>query len=713
MFSPENRRREELMKLCIAEKASVAQAIGKVLGCRERGDGYVSGNGYIVSWCVGHLVELAAPEVYDERYGKWRREDLPILPEKWLYEVSLATKKQYSVLKQLMARDDVEMVVNCCDAGREGELIFRHIYEKVGCRKPIERLWISSMEDSAIREGFANLKPGVAYDALHEAAVCRERADWLVGINATRLYSVLYGKTLNIGRVMTPTLALAVERESAIASFVPETFYNVMLPVGSGTASSERMQERQDAEQIIADCSNHTAVVKSVDLKHKSDKPPALYDLTTLQREANRLHGFTAQQTLDYLQSLYEKKLCTYPRTDSRYLTSDMTETIPKLADVVRKALPYTEGISFIPDVSRVINDKKVSDHHAVIPTMSICGADINSLPKGEQAILEMVEVRLLVALSAPHEYDETTVTLDCAGHTFTAKGKTVTDAGWKGIEEAYKKSRKGQDHPDEKDNTLPQVSEGDTFDTKGMEIKEGKTTPPKHFTEDTLLNSMERAGLEDMPDDAERKGLGTPATRAAIIEKLVRTGFIERQGSKKTQFLIPTEKGKMFVSIVPEKLKSATMTAEWEQALLEIEKEHHDSGSFMDGIAAFVAELVSDHQVQDAVRQTFHADKVFGKCPVCGNDVVDRPKGYFCTNRECKFALWKENRFVESLGKKMTPQIAHSLIDRGKAFLKGCKSKKTGKKYDTTLILETDADGKPSFQLAFANGKGGNHGKS
>ena len=344
---------------------------------------------------------------------------------------------------------------------------------------------------------------------------------------------------------------------------------------------------------------------------------------------------------------------------------------------------------------------------------MSISGADINSLPKGEQAIFEMVEVRLLVALSTPHEYDETTVTLDCAGHTFTAKGKTVTDAGWKGIEEVYRKSRKGQDHPDEKDNTLPPVSEGDTFDTKDMEIKEGKTTPPKHFTEDTLLNSMERAGAEDMPDDAERKGLGTPATRAAIIEKLVRTGFIERQGSKKTQFLIPTEKGKTLVSIVPEKLKSATMTAEWEQALVGIEKEHHDSGSFMDGIAAFVAELVSDHQVQDAVRQTFHADRVFGKCPVCGSDVADRPKGYFCTNRECKFALWKENRFVDSLGKKMTPQIAQSLIDRGKAFLKGCKSKKTGKKYDTTLILETAADGKPSFQLAFANGKGGKHGKS
>lgn len=692
------------MKLCIAEKASVAQAIGKVLGCRERGDGYVSGNGYIVSWCVGHLVELAPPETYDERYSKWRKGDLPILPEKWAYLVSRGTKKQFDTLKKLMSRSDVDTVVNCCDAGREGELIFRHVYDKAGYKKPVERLWISSMEDSAIRDGFASLKPGTDYEALHEAALGRERADWLVGINATRLFSVLYGKTLNVGRVMTPTLALAVEREDAIRAFVPEPFYNVILPIGAGTASSERMKDKTEAEKVIQDCTDAFAVVKDVDLKHKTEKPPALYDLTTLQREANRLHGFTAQQTLDYLQNLYEKKLCTYPRTDSRYLTSDKADSIPELVTTVRERLPYVAAINIRPDVSRVVDDKKVSDHHAVIPTMSMKAADIESLPAGERSILEMVSLRLLVAVSSPCSYDETTVTLDCKGHVFTAKGKTVTGAGWKALEEAYRKSRREQKDKDEKENPLPPVSEGDTFDTQGMEIKEGKTTPPKHFTEDTLLNSMERAGAEDIPDEAERKGLGTPATRAGIIEKLVRTGFIERQGDKKTKLLIPTEKGRRLISIVPEKLKSAMMTAEWEQALLEVERGIRSSNLFMDGIAAFVAELVADYQVQDAVKQSFHTEKVFGKCPVCGNDVTDRPKGYFCINRDCKFALWKENRFFEAIGKRLTPQIAESLLEKGKVFLKGCKSKKTGKKYDATLILETADNGRPSFQMTFPN---------
>ena len=520
------------MKLVIAEKPSVAASLSAVIGASARKDGYFEGNGWRVSWCVGHLAGLADADAYNPDYAKWRYDDLPILPVDWQMVVGKDKKKQFDVLKKLLNDPDVTEVVNGCDSGREGELIFRSVYELAGCQKPMKRLWISSMEDSAIREGFQNLRPGADYDGLYEAALCRAKADWLVGINATRLFSVLYHRTLNIGRVMSPTLALIVQREAEIDSFKPVPFYTVQLELPGLTVSGERMKDKAAAEQLRESCQGASAVVKQVERKDKSEKPPALYDLTTLQRDANRLLGFTAQQTLDYLQALYEKKLCTYPRTDSRYLTTDMAEGLPVLVNLTANAMPFRKGIAITCDAGTVINDKKVTDHHAVIPTRNLRDADLSGLPAGEKAVLELVALRLLCAVAEPHTYSETSLVMECAGAEFTAKGKTVKRPGWKVLEAAYRASLKNTPEPDkdDADKTLPDLSEGQTLPISDAVLKEGKTSPPKHFTEDTLLSAMETAGKDDMPEDAERQGLGTPATRAGILEKLVSTGFLERK---------------------------------------------------------------------------------------------------------------------------------------------------------------------------------------
>ena len=513
------------MKLVIAEKPSVAQSLATVIGATVRKDGYLEGNGWRVSWCVGHLAGLADADVYNPDYAKWRYDDLPILPEHWQMVVGKDKKKQFAVLKQLMNAPDVTEVVNACDAGREGELIFRSVYELAGCQKPMKRLWISSMEDSAIREGFANLRPGADYDGLHQAALCRAKADWLVGINATRLFSVLYHRTLNIGRVMSPTLALIVQREAEIDTFKPVPFYTIVLELPEFSVSGERMADKAAAEQLKTACQGADVTVKKVERKDKSEKPPALYDLTTLQRDANRLLGYTAQQTLDYLQNLYEKKLCTYPRTDSRYLTSDMAEGLPVLVNLVANAMPFRKGIAISCDAGAVINDKKVTDHHAVIPTRNLQNADLSSLPVGERMILELVALRLLCAVAEPHTYSETAVTVECAGAEFTTKGKTVKRPGWRALDAAYRAALKNAEPDKETEDKalpdggrLPELSEGQTLHLSGATVKEGKTSPPKHFTEDTLLSAMETAGKDDMPEDAERQGLGTPATRAGIL---------------------------------------------------------------------------------------------------------------------------------------------------------------------------------------------------
>lgn len=687
------------MKLVLAEKPSVAQSIAKVLGANKREDGYLEGNGYVVSWCVGHLVELAQPEAYDAKYSKWAYADLPIFPADWRYEVSSGTKKQFGILKKLMAREDVVSLVCATDAGREGELIFRLVYHKAGCRKPFERLWISSMEDSAIREGFENLRSGTEYDALYEAALCRERADWIVGINATRLFSTLYGQTLNVGRVMTPTLAMAVMREAAIAAFKPEPFYTVQIGLDGFTAASERFKKKSDAEAVSRGCS--VATVTKAERKEKSEKPPALYDLTSLQRDANRVLGYTAQQTLDYTQNLYEKKLVTYPRTDSRYLTDDMAHNLPDLVNMAFHTFP-APGVDNVPaNAEQVVDNKKVTDHHAIIPTRALQKCNLNELPKGELAILQLISTRLFVAVGDPHRYAETVIELDCGGTAFSAKGKTILHNGWKALA-----GKNSSTKSDEKEQALPSVSVGDEMAVTSTEIKEGKTSPPKHYTEDTLLQSMETAGADEMPDEVERKGLGTPATRAGIIEKLVRIGFLERKGDKKTKHLIPTHKGTALVTVMPEQIQSPSMTADWEEKLLLIEKGEYASEGFMDEIKDVIAGLIQNYEViRDSEVLMSKESNAVGKCPVCGSSVEEKAKAFFCSNRSCKFALWKNNRYFESIGKSMTSTTAQKLLGSGKIKLKGCKSAKTGNTFDATVYMEVFEDGKIRFNMEFDNG--------
>ena len=617
----------------------------------------------------------------------------------WQYEVSAGTRKQFGILKKLMAREDVASLVCATDAGREGELIFRLMYHKAGCRKPFERLWISSMEDVAIKESFENLRSGTEYDALYEAALCRERADWIVGINATRLFSTLYGQTLNVGRVMTPTLAMAVMREAAISAFKPEPFYTVQIGLDGFTAASERFKTKAAAEAVRQGCS--VAIVQKAECKEKTEKPPALYDLTSLQREANRVLGYTAQQTLDYTQNLYEKKLVTYPRTDSRFLTKDMAHSLPDLVKLAFHTFPV-EDVDNIPvHTEQVVNNKKVTDHHAIIPTRELQKCNLSELPKGELAILQLISNRLCVAVGDPHRYAETVIELDCGGTVFSAKGKTVVQDGWKALVQKNDSTKS-----DEKVQTLPSVSVGDEMTVSGTEIKEGKTSPPKHFTEDTLFSAMETAGADEMPENVERKGLGTPATRAGIIEKLVRIGFLERKGDKKTKHLIPTHKGTALVTVMPEQIQSPSMTADWEEKLLLIEKGEYASEDFMDEIKDVIAGLIQNYKVirDSEVLMSKEANSI-GKCPLCGSAVEDKSKGYFCSNRSCKFALWKNNRYFASIGKSMTSATAQKLLGSGKVKLKNCKSERTGNTFDATVFMEVSENGRTKFSMEFDNG--------
>ena len=688
------------MKLIVTEKPSVAMSYAKVLGVHGRQDGYLEGNGYLVSWCVGQLVELAPPSAYGEQYVKWNIADLPILPEKWQYLVSASTKKQFSILKKLMHRADVDTVVNSCDAGREGELIFRLVYEQAGCKKPVSRLWLSSMEDAAVREGFANLKSSTEYDALYQAALCRERADWMVGINCSRLFSCLYGRPLAIGRVMTPTLAMTVEREAAIAAFVPETFYTVALELTSGfVASSRRISEKPAAEKLLAECRKEmVSTIQKITRKEKAENPPLLYDLTTLQRDANRLLGYSAQQTLNYAQSLYEKKLTTYPRTDSCYITDEDEEMLEELAEEMERFLGITpeDMDDTVLRTRRTVNREKVTDHHAILPTRSMLQANLDALPKGEQNILKLIIARTLMAVSKPFRYLETLLTTECAGEEFTAKGKEILDEGWKAIERkvlADILNRKKEF------TALPPVEESECG-ILNAELKEGQTSPPKHFTEDTLLHSMETASADSMPESVERQGIGTPATRAATIEKLVQKGFLERKGDKKTKILLPTDKGKALITVMPEEIQSADMTADWETKLLRVERGKMEPETFMTEINDMISSLVNTTEAVKGA-SALMKNKVIGICPNCGKSVVEREKGYFCENRECRFVLWKDNAFFKRLGKRMDAHVADKLLRDGRVRLKDCRSAK-GKTYNATVLLTTEADGRSKFSLEF-----------
>ena len=684
----------------MAEKPSVAMSYAKVLGATSRKDGYLEGNDYLVSWCVGHLVELAPPNVYDAKYVKWSIADLPILPEKWQYLVSASTKKQFGILQKLMHRPDVDSIVNSCDSGREGELIFRLVYQQAGCKKPFSRLWLSSMEENAIREGFARLKPSTEYDALYNAALCRERADWMVGINASRLFSCLYGQPLAVGRVMTPVLAMTVVREAAIAAFVPQKFYTVELELTSGcTASSRRISEKDSAENLLAECRKEMiSTIQKVTRKEKSENPPLLYDLTALQRDANRLLGFTAQQTLDYAQSLYEKRLITYPRTDSRFLTEDMAASLPGLVADTGGAFAVEEP--FPIHVQQVINGSKVNDHHALLPTKSMAKADLAALPAGERNILRLIAARLLCAVGEPHRYAETTLTTICAEEEFSAKGKVVLSDGWKAVERKMLGELLGKQ---KEPAVLPDVQEQSQCCVTGAELKEGQTSPPKSYTEDTLLSAMQAAGADSMPQGVERQGIGTPATRAATIEKLVQKGFLERKGSKKTKVLLPTDKGKALITVMPEEIQSPEMTADWETKLLQIERSEMEPETFMTEIKEMISSLVTTTEAAKGANALMK-NKVIGVCPNCGKSVVEREKGWFCENRECRFVLWKDNAFFKRLGKRLDAHAADKLLRDGRVRLKGCKSAK-GKTYNATVLLSCEADGRSKFSLEFEGG--------
>ena len=679
-------------QLVIAEKPSVARSIAAVIGADEKQNGYWQGGGYLVSWCIGHLVSFAEAGQYDEKYCKLRYEDLPILPQPWQFIVPDEKKQQFEVLRALLNRPDVDSVTAATDAGREGELIFRFVYQMAGCTKPVKRLWISSMEDAAIREGFANLRPDSDYDALYQSALCRAKADWLVGINATRLFSVLYHKTLTVGRVQTPTLKMLVDRDAKILRFQKEKYYTVGIQSGSLKAGSGRIASMDEADTLRQACAGASAICSSVKREKKTEQPPKLYDLTTLQREANRLFGFTAKQTLDYAQQLYEKKLLTYPRTDSQYLTEDMGQTAQHLVSDLLGLLPFAQELALTAEVGRVLNSKKVSDHHAIIPTSEFVKQGFTGLAESECMLMNLVCSKLFCAVAAPHEYETVTAVLSCAGNEFTAKGKTVLVPGWKEIDQRFRSTLKADGEEEtEAMNTLPELAEGQNFSVT-TDISEHFTSPPKAYTEDTLLSAMERAGAEDMPENAERKGLGTPATRAAILEKLVQMGFVQRKGKQ----LVPTKDGINLAVVLPESLTSPALTAEWENRLTEIAKGNADADEFMSEIEAQVRRLVKTYSCISADKQNlFQSERVIiGKCPRCGENVYEGKKNFYCGNRSCQFVMWKNDRFFEQRKKAFTPKIAAALLKNGKAKVKGLYSEKTGKTYDATVLL-ADTGGK------------------
>ena len=696
------------MKLIIAEKPSVAKSIAAALGIKPVGNGYFQNDEYLVSWCVGHLVCPMDAAGYNENFKKWRYDDLPILPEPFRYVIAPEKNAAFENLRALMNRAEVDTVINACDAGREGELIFRLVYEMAGCTKPILRLWISSMEDSAIREGMKNLRPGKEYDALYRSALCRQKADWLVGINATRLFSVLYHRTLNVGRVQTPTLAMLCERETKIALFRKEKYHHVRLNIGGAEALSEKIISSEDAQKLKTDCDGKSAKCLSVMREQKKEQPPKLYDLTTLQREANRIFGYTAKQTLDYAQSLYEKKLLTYPRTDSRYLTSDMAETASCVLHLAAKLPPFDGCRDFFPDVSGMISDKDVSDHHAIILTIEIETADLKLLPVGERNLLLLVCCKLLCASTEPYAYETVTAEFSCGGHTFTAKGKHILSEGWREIERVFRSSLK--EKPEDSGNTeLPDFTEGQVFDGITAVITEHYTQPPKLFTEDTLLSAMESAGSADIPDEAERKGLGAPATRAAIIEKLVSVGFVERKGKN----LIPTKAGLNIVSVLPEPLTSPMLTAEWEQKLTDIAK-GGNADAFLNGIRAMVEDIVSTYShISEEGQKLFAPEKEsVGNCPRCGKPVYEGKKNFACSDRSCSFVLWKNDRIWTSRKKELTKKMAVDLLTKGRTAVKGLWSEKRGETYDATVILDDTGGKYINFKMEFPKRKDGMHGR-
>ena len=691
--------------LVIAEKPSVAQSYAKNLSAYKKQDGYMEGENCLVSWCLGHLAEYARPEEYDERYAKWQFDDLPIIPETWKLQVSADKKKQFSVLKDLMNREDIEYLVNGCDAGREGELIFQRVYDLSGCRKPVRRLWISSMEDEAIRNGFHEMKDAGFYSNLCMAAVCRAQADWLIGMNATRAYTTKYYKKLVVGRVQTPTLAMLTERQDRIEHFQKETFYRVELTDGKLVAVSENITNKADAELLAALCDGSEAIITELKREQKKVFPPKLYDLTSLQREANRYFGFTAKKTLDLLQELYEEKLVTYPRTDSRFVTEDMIGTVEELAGKMPLMLPFVEYGQLGHNIKRVVNNAKVSDHHAILPTKEAVEKGIMDLPVDKKNLMILIGQQVLQAVGEDYLYEQTDVTVNCQKNEFTARGKTAVQMGFKDVEKAFR-SHCVKTEKEDSDRQL-EIPYGYQ---KGMQLFNVKaetsihyTSPPKSFNEDTLLAAMETAGNKEFDEKTEKKGLGTPATRASTIEKLVASGYAQRKGKQ----IIPTAEGRELIRVMPENLKSAGLTAEWENRLLLMERGELNGEQFMDDIVTMLEEILNGcRKIPEEERNRFQtAKELIGKCPVCGSDIFEGKRNFYCSNRQCDFALWKDNRFLEGMEKKLDKKMAKELLDKACTHVKGLYSKKKDARFDADLLMTLE-NGKPKYHLEFPKRK-------
>ena len=692
--------------LVIAEKPSVAQSYAKNLSAYKREDGYLEGESYIVSWCLGHLAEYAQPEEYDPKYEKWQFDDLPILPEAWKLKVSKDKKKQFEVIKTLMNRSDVEYLVNGCDAGREGELIFQRVYVLAGCRKPVKRLWISSMEDAAIQKGFQTMKSEEEYKNLCMAAVCRAQADWLIGMNGTRAYTTRYFKRLVVGRVQTPTLAMLAERQERIEHFQKEAFYKVALTDGKLTVVSENIANEEAAELLAALCNGSTAVVTQMKKERKKSFPPKLYDLTSLQREANRYFGYTAKRTLDILQELYEEKLVTYPRTDSQFVTEDMKDSVEELVEKMPVLLSFVDYGQLGHGIKRVINNAKVSDHHAILPTKEVVEKGIADLPADKKNLMMLICQQLVQATGEEYLYEQTDITVKCQEHDFKARGKIPVQMGFKEVEKAFKQLcvKAEPVEEKEKETSIPAGYEEGMrlFPVKAEKITH-YTSPPKPFNEDTLLAAMETVGNKEFDSETEKKGLGTPATRASIIEKLVSSGYAQRKGKQ----ILPSTEGKELVKVMPEYLKSAVMTAEWENQLLMMEKGQITDTQFMGEITSLVRKILEVcREIPEEERRRFQtAREVIGKCPVCGCDVFEGKQNFYCSNRQCDFALWKENRFLGSMEKNLDKKMARELLDKACTHVKGLYSKKKDMKFDADLLLTLE-DGKPRFHLEFPKKK-------
>ncbi|MCL2814660.1 MAG: DNA topoisomerase 3 [Oscillospiraceae bacterium] len=698
--------------LIVAEKPSVGRELAGVVGAREKKEGYISGGGYIVTWAVGHLTELAAPEMYDEKLKTWKLETLPVIPGEFKTVVSKKTSDQYKIIKELMSNKDITEIICATDAGREGELIFRRIYEKAGCRKPVKRLWVSSMEYKAIKQGLDAMKDWNEYDNLYHAADCRQKADWLVGINLTRMYSVMHGRTLNTGRVQTPTLALIVNRQETIENFKPETYFALTADLGSFLAYA-KVSTKNEAEDIAEKSKGTNAVVKSAEKQKKRENPPPLYDLTALQRDANRFFGVSAQQTLDNMQNMYERQLVTYPRTDSRYITSDMETPAKSLMENLLSAGVYDDMTSKKYNrekinVKQIVNDKKVSDHHAILPTAKVTAAIYENLSPVERKLMTLVIYRLIISVYTAHVYMATKAALDITGVEFTATGKEILDYGYRTVEEKMKSALKANPENAKRadslvDVILPEMKEGDVFPVQNMTYEEKQTQPPRPYTEDTLLSAMETAGKAI--DDAELReamkdsGLGTPATRASIIEHIIKCGYMNREAKN----LVPTQAGRTYISLVTGKVKEPEMTAEWEKQLAEIQKGKLSGEVFMKAITDFLNEIIGETknkpQSENGGPLFAFTRETAGVCPSCGKKVLDNPKCYSCESGKngCGFVIWKK-----IAGKTISLPLAKVLLSKGKSrVLKGFKSK-AGKPFEAMLAI-TEKDGVKQVSFEFA----------